>query len=148
MNLAADEGEAGPPGTSCVRGKMAAPGSCSQELKMEDAAARRSGAGESPTQRKEGLGLAPRWPLLPVTPWCTGRSSVTPEPPFGAPLVSTGGGDLMALEFAHVWWVETAAKPAWQWKKSLEFAPLRLERNSNSQAAWRIKGIYHTPHFF
>lgn len=60
VRLAADEGEAGPPGTSCVRGKMAAPGPCSQELKMEDAAARRSGAGESPTQRKRALPLAGR----------------------------------------------------------------------------------------
>lgn len=60
LSLAADEGEAGPPGTSCVRGKMAAPGPCSQELKMEDAAARPSGAGESPTQRKKALPLAGR----------------------------------------------------------------------------------------
>lgn len=28
-----------------------------------------------------------------VTPWCTGCSSVTPEPPFGAPLFSAGGGE-------------------------------------------------------
>lgn len=60
VRLAAAEGEAGPPGTSCVRGKMAAPGPCSQELKMEDAAARRIGAGESPTQRKRALPLAGR----------------------------------------------------------------------------------------
>lgn len=38
--LASDKGEAVPPGTSCVRGKMAAPGPCCKELKMEDAAAR------------------------------------------------------------------------------------------------------------
>lgn len=41
--LAFDEGESVPPGTSCVRGKMAAPGPCCKELKMEDAAARRGG---------------------------------------------------------------------------------------------------------
>lgn len=56
-----NKGEAVPPGTSCVRGKMAAPGPCCKELKMEDAATRWSGrAGESPTQRKRAGSLAGR----------------------------------------------------------------------------------------
>lgn len=41
--LPPNKGEAVPPGTSCLRGKMAAPGPCCKELKMEDAAARWSG---------------------------------------------------------------------------------------------------------
>lgn len=30
----------------------------------------------------------------------------------------------MALEFAHIWWVETAVGPARRGKSFLEFAPL------------------------
>lgn len=48
-------GRPAPLGTSCVRGKMAALRPCCRELKMEDAAARESGAGESPTQRKRAF---------------------------------------------------------------------------------------------
>lgn len=70
---------------------------------MEDAAARRSGRVSHP---HKGRGLAPRRPLLPVTPWSIGHNS-------HLGLLSDtacrgeGEGNRMALEFVHIWWVET-----------------------------------------
>lgn len=63
-------GQAGPLGTSCVHGKMAALRPCCRELKMEDAAARESGRVSHP---HKGKGPFPLRPPLPVTPRCTRR---------------------------------------------------------------------------
>lgn len=103
LSLASDKGEAVPPGTSCVRGKMAAPGPCCKEFKMEDAAARWSRRVSHP---HKGRGLAPRRPPLPVTPWSAGHNGHLGLL-LGTACRSEGEGNLMALEFVHTWWVET-----------------------------------------
>lgn len=87
-------GEAGPLGTSCVRGKMAALRPCCRELKMEDAAARESGRVSHP---HKGKGPFPVRPLLPVTLRCTERRLGTsiPSQRLKSRPSPEGGGDFM-----------------------------------------------------
>lgn len=58
--LPPNKGEAVPPGTSCLRGKMAAPGALLQGAQNGGRGSPVERAGESPTQRKRALPLAGR----------------------------------------------------------------------------------------